>query len=358
MPRAVHQLLAALAPGDAISNQALLIQSHLRAAGFESELFAEKVHPKIATRARPLWHYATQASPRDVWLLHFSIGSAASRLFAALAGRRVLLYHNVTPAVWFLRYSRELAAQCDEGRRELSTLAQLVDLGLGVSEFNRRELETAGFRRTAVMPLIPDLRLPQQRHSRVFRSMLRDGRDNILFVGRISPNKRIEDLVRVFAVYQRFVHPASRLLLAGDYRGNERYHEALLRTVDELRLDEVLFTGHLESDDLRACYAAADVFLCLSEHEGVGVPLLEAMLFGVPVVAWDATAVRETLRGGGVLLREKRPEVVAELIDRLLRDARLREAVLATQRRVIGEIESIDYPRLLLERLAPVLEAA
>jgi glycosyltransferase involved in cell wall biosynthesis len=356
MARAVHQLLAALAPGDAISNQALAVQAHLRAAGFESELFAEKVHPKIATRARPLWQYP--ASRQGVCLLHFSIGSAAARLFATLEQQRVLLYHNVTPADWFSGFSRELAVQCYHGRRELAALAGAVDLALGVSEFNRRELEAAGFRRTAVMPLVPDAGLLERPSSRVLRQTFRDGRDNILFVGRISPNKRVEDLVRVFAVYQRFVRPASRLLLAGDYRGNERYHEALLRMVDELRLDEVVFTGHLEDDDLHACYRAADVLLCLSEHEGVGVPLLEAMLFGIPVVAYDAAAVRETLRGGGVLLREKRPEVVAELIDLVLRDAGLREAVLATQGRVVRELAAIDYKHLLLERLRPVLEAA
>src|SRR5262245_41737943 len=104
MPRAVHQLLAALAPGDPISNQALAPQAPLRPAGYESELFAEKVHPKIATRARPLWRYPSP-SPRDVCLLHFSIGSAASRLFATLGQRRVLLYHNVTPPEWFRGFS-------------------------------------------------------------------------------------------------------------------------------------------------------------------------------------------------------------------------------------------------------------
>jgi glycosyltransferase involved in cell wall biosynthesis len=200
--------------------------------------------------------------------------------------------------------------------------------------------------------------VPDRPRPPVLRRLFDDGRDNILFVGRISPNKRIDDLIRVFAVYQRFVRPASRLLLAGDYGGHERYYEALLRMTHELRLSEVVFTGHLEDDDLRACYAAASVFLCLSEHEGVGVPLLEAMSFRVPVVAFDAAAVRETLRGAGVLLRDKRPELVAELIDRLIRDAPLRAAVLATQQRVIDELARVDYSRLILERLAPVLEAA
>lgn len=358
MPRAVHQLLAALAPGDAIGSQALQIQDELRRAGFFSELFAEKVHPKIATRARPLWQYQGVASPDNVCLLHFAIGSAAARLFATLPDRRVLLYHNVTPAEWFLGFSRLHASECDAGRRELRALAPLVELALGVSEFNRRELERAGFARTAVLPILPDPALPRLLRAPVLRRLFRDGRDNILFVGRISPNKRIDDLIRVFAAYQRFVRPASRLLLAGDYGGHERYYEALLRMVHDLRLEEVVFTGHLEDEDLRSCYAAADVFLCLSEHEGVGVPLLEAMSFGVPVVAFDAAAVRETLRGGGVLLREKRPEIVAELLDLLQRDARLRAAVLATQRRVVEELARVDYSRLILERLRPVLEAA
>src|SRR6185436_18681463 len=104
-----------------------------------------------------------------------------------------------------------------------------------------------------------------------------------------------------------------------------------------------------------AYYASAHLFLCLSEHEGYCVPLLEAMSFGVPVIAYDAGAVAETLRGGGVLLKEKRPEAVAELIDHLVRDAPLRASVLATQRRALDAVRAIDFDALLLERLAPVL---
>ena len=358
MPRGVHQLLAALAPGDAIGGQALQIQAQLRRAGYASELFAEKVHPRVATLARPLWQYPSVAAPDNVCLLHFGIGSAASRLFATLPDKRVLLYHNVTPAEWFVGFSRLHASECDAGRRELRALAPGVLLGVGVSEYNRRELQAAGFARTAVLPILPDPELPLLPRSPVLRRLLDDGRDTILFVGRISPNKRIEDLIRVFAVYQRFVRPRSRLLLAGDYGGHERYYDALLRMVHGLQLSEVVFTGHLPDDDLRACYAAAHVFLCLSEHEGVGVPLLEAMSFGLPVVAFDAAAVRETLRGGGVLLTEKRPELVAELLDLLQRDKALRAAVLETQRRVVHELLRVDYARLILERLAPALQAA
>jgi glycosyltransferase involved in cell wall biosynthesis len=176
-------------------------------------------------------------------------------------------------------------------------------------------------------------------------------------VGRIIPNKRIDDLIRTFAVYQRYLEPRSRLLLVGDHRGHERYYDRLQEMVRRLRLDEVVFTGHVDDDELLACYSVADVFLCLSEHEGFCVPLLEAMTFGIPVLAYDAGAVAETLRGGGVLLKDKRPEAVAEVVQAVRADPALRRAVLATQERALREVRAVDFRTLLMERLAPVLPA-
>jgi glycosyltransferase involved in cell wall biosynthesis len=353
----VHQLLAALSYGDAIGNEALTIQAHLRRAGFESDVFAEKVHPRMAHLARPLWEYPRVSAPDTVCLFHFSIGSAAGRLIYHAPDRLVSIYHNITPAHWFLGFHPHLAGLCYHGRRELQAFAPRTELALGDSEFNRRELEEAGYGRTAVLPIVQDLDAYSRTPSPVVRRLYADGRTNLLFVGRIIPNKRIDDLVRVFAVYQRYVEPRSRLLLVGDHRGHERYYDRLQEMVRTLRLDEVVFTGHVDDDDLVAYYSVADLFLCLSEHEGYCVPLVEAMLFGLPVVAYDAGAVRETLRGGGVLLKEKRPEVVAELVARIQRDRELRDAVLATQAAALERLRAVDFGALLLERLAPVLEA-
>jgi glycosyltransferase involved in cell wall biosynthesis len=355
-PRSVHQLLAALSYGDAISNEALAIQAHLRAAGYASDVFAEKVHPRMAHLARPLWEYREVSSPQAVCLFHFSIGSAAGRLAFHAPDRLVVVYHNITPARFFLGFHPHLAGLCHHGRRELAAFAPRAELALGDSEFNRRELEETGFRATGVLPIVLDVRRYARAPSPVLGRLLDDGRTNVLFVGRIIPNKRIEDLVRVFAALQRWVDPRSRLLLVGDYRGFERYFDRLQELVRELRLDEVVFTGQVDDDDLYACYRSAHVFLCLSEHEGFCVPLQEAMLFGVPVLAFDAGAVRETLRGGGILLRTKPPEEVAELVGRLRRDEALRQAVLATQERAIAEVRATDFGSLLRERLRPVLE--
>ena len=168
------------------------------------------------------------------------------------------------------------------------------------------------------------------------RRLYGDGRTNMLFVGRIIPNKRIDDLIRAFAVFQRYVDPRSRLLLVGDYRGHERYYDRLQEMVRGFDLDEVVFTGHVDDDDLTAYYSVADLFLCLSEHEGYCVPLIEAMSFGVPVIAYDAGAVPETLRGGGMLLREKRSGGRGGARPARLADDALRRAVLATQARAVA----------------------
>jgi glycosyltransferase involved in cell wall biosynthesis len=268
----------------------------------------------------------------------------------------VAIYHNITPAPFFLGFHPHLAGLCHHGRRELAAFAPRTELALGDSEYNRRELEAAGFHKTGVLPIVLDLGLFDRPASPVVRRLYDDGRTNILFVGRIIPNKRIEDLVRVFAAYQRWVDPRSRLLLVGDHRGFERYFDRLRELVSELRLDEVVFTGQVDDDELYAYYRDADVFLCLSEHEGFCVPLQEAMHFGVPVVALDAGAVRETLHGGGVLLSDKRPAEVAELLGRLRQDEGLRREVLATQERAMSKVRATDFGSLLLDRLRPVLE--
>jgi len=356
--RQVHQLLAALSYGDAIGNEALAIREHLRRAGFESEIFAENVHPKMVGLYRPLWRYREVSSPETICLYHFSIGSAAGRLIYHSPDRLVSIYHNITPARFFLGFHPHLAGLCYHGRRELRAFAPRTELGLGDSEFNRRELEQAGYARSAVLPIVHDFARYAGRPAPVVRRLYGDGRRNILFVGRVIPNKKVDDLLRVFAVYKRHFDPRSRLLVVGDYRGHERYLQRLRELVRRLRLQDVVLTGHVEDDELRAYYSVADAFLCLSEHEGYCVPLVEAMHFGVPVLAFDAGAVRETLRGGGVLLTSKRPEEVAGLLHEVVTDARLRAAVLATQQRAVARLRSTDFGTLLLDRLRPVLESA
>jgi glycosyltransferase involved in cell wall biosynthesis len=353
----VHQLLAALSFGDAVSNDALAIQAHLREAGLQSDIFAEHAHPRMAGLCRRLWEYPAVSSPRTVCLFHFAIGSGAGRLILRAPDRLVVRYHNITPPEFFAGFLPHLARQCHQGRRELRAFAPRAELALGVSEFNRRELAEAGFPRTAVLPVPLDLdRMRDGPRSEAVRALYEDGRTNLLFVGRIIPNKKIEDLLRLFAVYQRSIEPASRLLLVGDHWGYEPYLLKLQELARALAVEDVIFTGQVEDEELRAYYAVSAAYLSMSEHEGFGVPLLEAMAFGLPVLAYDAGAVAETLDGAGVLVRDKQPAAAAELVYRLVKDAALRRSVLDGQARRLAALRRTDGRTLLLDRLAPVLE--
>ncbi len=358
-PKQVHQLLAALSYGDAISNEALAIQRHLREKGYASDIFCEAVHPRLAGRARRLWEYESVSGPDTVCIFHFALRSAAARLIYHAPDRLVCIYHNITPAHFFVGYHDGLAGLCYHGRRELSAFAPRTELALGDSEFNRKELEESGFTNTAVLPIVMDPDAYRRPPSPIIRNLYADGRTNILFVGRIIPNKKIEDVIRAYAVYRKWYDRSARLLLVGDHRGYERYLDRLYEQVEAYGLtdvEDVVFTGHVDDDELMGYFSVGDLYLSLSDHEGFCVPLLEAMMKGIPVVAYDAGAVRETMRGGGVLLTEKPPELVAEVMSTVLTDAKVRAAVLATQERALLEIRGTHFGTLLDERLRPVLD--
>jgi glycosyltransferase involved in cell wall biosynthesis len=353
-PRCVHQLLGALHGGDAVGAEALAIRSHLRSAGFASEILAGRVDPPLASEAHALREAAALDGPETAWLYHFSPGSPATQVALGVTGPLVLGYHNVTPAACFAGWSRELARLALCAGAELRALAGRAALAFGKSRFSRGDLDEAGFARTGVLPFVHDLE-QGVRSSPVLHRLYGDGRVNLLSVGRLVPNKRIEDLLAAFAVLQRGALPHSRLLLPGS-RSLEGYALALERRARELRLRDVVFLGPVDAGELRACYELAAAYVSLSEHEGYGVPLVEAMLAGVPVVARDAGAVSETLDGAGVLLRDTAPPFVAAVVERVVRDGGLRASILAGQQRVVQRVRSTDYGALLLAALRPVLE--
>ncbi len=353
--RRAHQVLGALHPGDAVGREALAIRSHLRAAGYESDIFAGFVDPRLGAEARPLRDYSAREGGDAACVYHFSPGSPAGRVALEARGALAVVYHNVTPARFFAGWSEESARLAAGADVELRELARRASLGLAKSTFSRRDLEAAGFPASVVLPFVHEPGPPPSR-SPVFERLYADGRRHVLAVGRLAPNKRLDDVLRAFALLQRGPVPRSRLLLVGD-DGLHAYAGALRDLARSLRLRDVVFCGRVEEDELRSAYVLADVLVSLSEHEGYGVPLVEAMLAHVPVVAYDAGAVAETMAGAGVLLREKSPEVVAAVVERLLGDDSLRAAMLAAQERLAARVRATDYRALVLGALAPVLEA-
>ncbi len=355
---ALHQFVAGYSQGDAISNEARTLRDLFRGWGYTSEIYCEqhRTLPELRREARDLATAPQTIRPEDIVLLHLSIGSPVNELFGQLRCRKALLYHNITPPEFFRDIHEPLAAQLARGREQVRALAGVAAVNLAVSAFNAMELETLGYAQVGVLPLVLDfdaLRAPPHR-GRLARYA--DGLTNILFVGRGVPNKRIEDVLSAFYYFQKYVEPHSRLIHAGSYAGLENYQALLWTRIRQLQLSNVELTGSIPQAELNACYQSAHVFLCLSEHEGFCIPLIEAMVNEVPILAYAAGAVPETLAGAGVLIKEKRFDLIAEMLGRLVHDEALRDAVLARQRERLDLYENRDLETELRAHLAPLLE--
>jgi glycosyltransferase involved in cell wall biosynthesis len=348
-PRRVHQVLATLGYGDAIGHEVLGIQRVLRGAGFESDIFVETADRRLESLTRDYRDLIEESHADNLLIHHFSIGSRASRVAYALPDRMALVYHNITPPEYFIGVHKRLVELCFHGRRELRAYVDRVVLALGDSEFNRRELADAGFRDTGVLPVVPSFAHLDVPPSHLLTERFDDGWTNLLFVGRVIPNKKLEDVIRFFHAYKTGHNPRSRLLFVGSYSAFETYLMMLHDLVARLRLPDVHFLGHVSNEELTAAYDIADVFVCASEHEGFCVPLMEAFHKRVPVVAFAATAVPATMDGGGVLFESKDPALVAALIEAVAGDARLREAVLDAQDHALERLLARDFGRTLLE---------
>ncbi len=345
----VDQLLPAYHRGDAIGDEASHMRDALRRRGFVSEIYCLSCDPGLEAESRPFAEYPVPAAS-DAAILHFALPSPLTQSLAALPCRKVIVYHNITPARFFADYSPEMSRVCEIGRRELAGLAASVDLALADSEFNRGELRDLGFRRSEVFPLFVDFPRYERPHSRFVHDLFKDGRVNILFVGRIVPNKRIENLIKVAFYFKKYISPLVRLIVVGKTASLPAYYQSLARLADEfyLKPEEMHFAGHIPEEEMFALYRASDVFLSLSEHEGFCLPLIESMVFDLPIIALNSTAVPFTLDGAGIMINDGRIEAVAELTALVARDARLREAVLQSQRRRLAAYRAVDWEAVLL----------
>jgi glycosyltransferase involved in cell wall biosynthesis len=323
----VNQWVPAAHRGDAIGDSARRVRDLLRSLGHPSEIYALTIDDDMRSEVKPF--SSADSSTGDVTIFHYAVPSPMTQAFARLPRGRVLQYHNITPPHF---------------------LADQTDLALGDSEYNRSELEALGFRRTGVFPIALNVeRLAAAPPNPVLDRMLSDGLSNFLFVGRIVPNKRVEDIIRLAEVYKRYIDTHYRFIFVGRTEGIPRYHatvRALIKEFDMLP-ERFLFPGAVTDWELAAYYRSASAYLSLSEHEGFCVPVLEAMAAGVPVFAYESTAVGETLGGAGVCWSPKDLEFAAELLGQVAFDPALRTRIIAAQ---YERLEQFSEARLV-ERL-------
>lgn len=326
----LHQFLTGATAGDAITDQALLMQRWLQEAGYESDIYAWHLHESMTAAVRPMSAYR-RARGETRGLYHHSIGSDVPEFLAGRDLRLVLIYHNVTPPEFFENSDPLRAYLARQGIEQLAVLHSLTELALAVSHYNEEDLLRAGFTRTAVLPICLQAERYEGAANESLQERLTGAGPRLLFVGRLAPNKRQEDLVKLLYFVRR-IHPQARLYLVGDRweMGYDRWVEQLAA---DLNVTEgVKLAGKVSHEDMLAYFRAANMYVSMSEHEGFGVPLIESMLLGLPVVAYGSTAVPETMDGTGIVFYRKDFESLAELVAMLYEDMSLQRRVIEGQR--------------------------
>jgi L-malate glycosyltransferase len=348
----VNQWVPAAHRGDAIGDSARRVRSLLRELGHQSDLYAMTIDDDLRGDVIP-WTDAG-ATRGDLTIFHFALVSPMTAAFARLSSGRVLQYHNVTPAHFFAGYDAAIFRLAMLGREDLKSLVGQTDIALGDSEYNRQELASMGFTNTGVFPIAVDTgRISAAPRRPALEKVLEEeGWLNFLFVGRIVPNKKIEDHIKLAEHYKRYVDEQYRFIFVGRTDATPTYYAAIQSMIERYRMPagRFIFTGPVPDDDLATYYRMANVYISLSEHEGFCVPLLEAMAADVPVLAYSAAAIPDTLGGAGVQFAPKDLEYAAELLGELAYNDTLRAQVIAGQRRRLGDFGD-DRIRTELERL-------
>lgn len=329
---AINQFLPNLSYGDAISNEAIFIRDELRALGYRSEIYVRFIDPRVAGECSAFSTDALGGS--DAIIYHHSIGTEITPHVVAYRGPKCLIYHNITPAEFVEPYRPAFAEILRQGRRDLSKLAPDFDLFYGDSTYNAAELAASGFDHPGVLPICVDPTKWSFRPDGQLMAELSDHRTNIIFVGRIAPNKKQDDLVRAFSCYLA-LDPGARLCLVGTVEQRDPYADHLFAEIQKLGLSRsVHVTGNISNAQLAAYYRTAHLFWSMSEHEGFCVPLIEAMWFDIPVLAFQSCATPETLGQAALMFNCKSDlNQQAALAYMLICDHSVRRTIITAQRR-------------------------
>jgi glycosyltransferase involved in cell wall biosynthesis len=328
----VYQLMPTIAYGDGVSNDALNVDKVLKELGYTTRIFADNIDERISNSIVTPVSKMPRIKSDDIIIYHLSTGTMLNEKIKDYTCKKMMIYHNVTPPSYFHGYSEQAVELCKQGIIGVKSLKETFDYCWAVSEYNKRELVQYGYQ--CNIDIIPNIvSFDEYAQSPEYRLLtkFKNNYVNIIFVGRIAPNKKHEDLIKAFYYYKTYINHKSRLIIVGSYQGMEVYYAKLLKYVELLELDDVIFTGHVSFKEIITYYHLADIFLCMSEHEGFCIPLIEAMYFKVPIVAYISSAIGETLGNSGVKLQDADGRAAAEAIDILIRRKDVREYVIKIQ---------------------------
>lgn len=341
----ILQIMPTVSFGDAVSNDARAIDKVISDMGYKTGIYAENIDARLSYKSVHKISELPKTTKDDIIIFNHSTGTDLCYKLRDISGHKIMIYHNITPPKFLEGYSLAAAKLCEYGYKGTKDIADIIEMAMVDSIFNAEELKSMGYKCPMnVRPiLIPFEDYEQKPDKKIIDQFANDGFVNILFVGRIVPNKKQEDVIAAFSYYKKHINSKSRLILVGSDNGMENYSRKLRKYADALLLDDVIFTGHISFNAILAWYRSADVFLCMSEHEGFCVPLVEAMYFDLPIIAFDSSAIGNTLGGSGLLIDSKDPIEISLLIDRLVNDKTLKDEIISGQRE---RLRTFAYDRI------------
>lgn len=352
----ILQILPTISFGDGVSNDCIAIKSMLEKEGYETAIYAENIDPRLRKDKIYNIQQLPQTVRDDIILYHLSTGTELNSMVLNMKGKKIIRYHNITPPEFFDRYSSFSYNLCKRGYREAAEIAKKSKYLLADSDYNRKEMIKMGFRGDSKVAsiLIPFEDYKKKASEKILSNYQNMSGHNLVFVGRLAPNKKQERLIEVFYYYKKYFDSNARLFLVGSGSGMELYENRLKQYVKALKAKEVYFAGHVKFDEILAYYQLADTFVCMSEHEGFCIPLVEAMCFNKPIVALDTSAVGETLNGSGILLKEYKPMEAAGIIHKVNTDNSLRNIIIENQRERLKDFAANTVAGTILEYIQKV----
>jgi len=343
----VEQFLSGFHYGDAVGNSVMRFHRFLLKKGIESRIVSITTDEKLEADSINFSEY--REIKDSVKIYHFAISSPLTDFFLRASGKKIIVYHNITPSHFFLDYSPSFVRSTSNGRKELKKLSGVFDISVADSEYNAKELKELGFKNVKVFPIMVDIDEYRDNFNRGLEEYFNSDKKNIVFVGRVSPNKKIEDILKFFSLYRELTTTPAKLIIAGYINGVPLYYHSIRDYADSLQLkkNELYFTGHIPFAELISIYRTADLFLSMSEHEGFCLPLIESMIFNIPVVAFSAGAVEETLKSGGIVFKKKEFEKLAFLVEKVFNDKELNLKLKKLSQERIDEYRSESDPEKL-----------